>query len=90
MFLFKATVFYWVVWATSKALTTYGSFYYPQYINRWYDWNHRMIEAIPNYGPQFHALMRDNVADGTLAFWEVWIVVGLLVSFIKWITAPQH
>jgi len=83
MFLFKATAFYWVVWGITKALTTYGSLYYPQYINDWYDWNHRMIQAIPTYGPQLRALMRDNIADGVIAFWEVWVVVGIIASLFR-------
>lgn len=83
MFLFRVTAFYWVVWAITKVATTYGSLYYPDVINAWYDWNHRVVSSIPVYGPQLRALMRDNVADGTLAFWEVWVVVGFIVSLPK-------
>ena len=90
MFLFKTTLFYWVVWAVTKVVTTYGSFYYSDQINAWYDWNHDMIRSIPVYGSNLRALFRDNVADGTLAFWEIWVVLGFLASIIGWATKPPR
>ncbi len=85
MFLLKTTVFYWLVWGATKALTTTGSLYYPKFINGWYDFNHVVLASVPYYGDHMRALMRDNIADGTMAFWEVWIVLGLLVGLSGWL-----
>lgn len=81
-FLGKATVFYWAVWLLTKIATTWGSLYHPEFINGWYDANHWLITLIPGYGEQIRALMRDNVADGTIAFWEVWFGLGLLLGLV--------
>ena len=83
MFLIKTTAFYSVVWLLTKALTTWGSLYYPVFINRWYDLNHQLVASVPHWGQTLRALLRDNVADGTLAFWEVWIGLGLVVALVR-------
>jgi len=85
-FLLKTTVFYWMVWGIAKALTTTGSLYYPKVINTWYDFNHTILASVPYYGDTLRALMRDNIADGIMAFWEVWIVFGLLVGILGWLS----
>ena len=85
-FLLKTTLFYWVVWALTKAATTIGSLKYAWVINKWFDFNHEVVRNIPFYGEQVRALMRDNVADGTVAFWEVWVVLGLLVGLFSRVT----
>jgi hypothetical protein len=53
-------------------------------INRWYDFNNRAIENVPVYGQNLRAFVRDNVADGTIGFWEVWLVLGLFLSLFMW------
>ena len=82
-FLFKTTLFYWVVWGLTKAATTFGSFKYAWIINKWFNFNHDVVQGVPFFGEQLLALMRDNIPDGTVAFWQVWIVLGLLVGLFS-------
>lgn len=89
MFFIKAGLFSWIVWLATKMLTTAGSLYYPRVINEWYDFNHRIVSAVPYYGDSARALMRDNVADGTLAFWEVWIVLGMILALLGRLAAKR-
>ncbi len=82
-FLVGATVYYWVVWAIAKTTTTFGSFQFPELINRWYDYNSHVIGSIPRYGEMLRPLVRDNIADGTIAFWEIWFGLGLFLVVLR-------
>lgn len=85
-FTIKAGIYFWVVFGITKAVTTCLSLYNPAAINRWYDFNNQLIQSVPVYGQQLRALVRDNVADGTIAFWEVWFALGLFLSVCRWST----
>ena len=80
------TLYSWVVWVASKVLTTALSVSYAEFINKWYDQHHRLVESIPRYGQTLRALMRDNIADGTIAYWEIWFALGLFLVFLRHIT----
>jgi len=77
-FLVKATVYWWLVWALTKILTTFGGVYFPEVMNAWYDANAELVRSIPYYGEHTRALMRDNIADGDVVFWEVWFTLWIL------------
>jgi hypothetical protein len=79
---FKSGVYFWVVWGLTKIFTTYASFWQPKFLNGWYDANHRLVESLP-HGDQLRALMRDNVSDGQVAFWEIWLLLGVFLSIIR-------
>ncbi len=79
----KSGLYFWVVWGLTKIFTTYASLWQPKLLNRWYDWNHHVVGGLP-HGDQLRALMRDNVSDGQIAFWEIWLLLGVVLSIIRW------
>ncbi len=70
--------------ATKYALTV-GSLVDPGFVNRWYDFNHLLIQKIPYIGENLLALARTWLSDGQIVFGEIWFLLIIPIWFVAWL-----